>query len=573
MATDSSYTYQRVHGEAGELSDDDEGVGRRAAEDKQRGFEALVWFRRPSVFFLLPVFLLFNLAMGATSMPRTNVLISLICRKILFSAPLGPSGSTEQQLSARHGVGHSMGMNTTSGNYSSIVIGDHNPQCSINTVESATAMLTLWGNLIAGILGAIASPFWGRLSDRYGRVKPLAAASTVILSSEVVVVLIATLPDVISLNWVYLAFILEGFSGSFILIMALASSYAADCTRDSERNVALGWFHGSMFFGMAAGPAFGGYLGMSGGESRPLLIFYTALAMRVVGILFLLFVVPESLPLSLQSQPHPHSPSIRARIFSNPSQKAWTEKAKSANPLRILRIFMPTAERSRRDRGKQWNLIALASVNTIMFGAVMGAMNVMMLYSEFIFGWGNKESGTFLSIINIFRTLATVLILPLAISLSRRFFHQTSTHGFNTLDLLLLRLSILSDLIGYIGYALAPTGALFTVSGAVASLGAIGLATSEASMTKLVGSAKTGELLGALGFLQAMARIVAPTVANLTYSWTVDKAPQVVFWGIAVCFGGAGVVTFLIRPDEAGGAGESEEDEDAVPLQAQKDCC
>jgi hypothetical protein len=92
-------------------------------------------------------------------------------------------------------------------------------------------------------------------------------------------------------------------------------------------------------------------------------------------------------------------------------------------------------------------------------------------------------------------------------------------------------------------------------------------------MTKLVGSAKTGELLGALGFLQAIARIVAPTAANLTYSWTVDKTPQVVFWGIAVCFGSAGVVTFLIRLDKAGGVGKSEEDEDAVPLQVQKTRC
>jgi hypothetical protein len=327
--------------------------------------------------------------------------------------------------------------------------------------------------------------------------------------------------------------------------------------------------------------------------------------MRVIGILFLLIVVPESLPPSPQSQPHPHSPSVTAhlkQLFSNPSRKTWTEKAKSANPLRILRVFMPTAERSRRDRGAQRNLIALASVNTIMFGAVMGAMNVMMLYSEvrspyspyppsnkpslqfnpqyltepnlqFVFGWGNKESGNFLSTINLFRTLTTVLILPLAISLSQRFFHPASTHGFNTLDLLLLRLSILSDLIGYIGYALAPTGTLFTISGAVAALGAIGLATSEASMTKLVGSAETGELLGALGFLQAIARIVAPTVANLTYSWTVDRAPQLVFWGIAVCFGVAGVVTFLLRPDEAEGVGGSEGDEDAVPVQAQKNCC
>ena len=56
--------------------------------------------------------------------------------------------------------------------------------------------------------------------------------------------------------------------------MALASSYAADCTSESDRNVGIGWFHGSMFFGFAAGPIFGGFIGMSGG---PMVIFYTAL--------------------------------------------------------------------------------------------------------------------------------------------------------------------------------------------------------------------------------------------------------------------------------------------------------
>src|SRR5579862_6266702 len=107
--------------------------------------------------------------------------------------------------------------------------------------------------------------------------------------------------------------------------------------------------------------------------------------MRVFGILFLLLVVPESLPPPQQSHPHSHSPPVTAhlrQLFSNPTRKTWTEKAKSANPLRILRVFMPTAERSRRDRDTQRNLIALAATNTIMFGAVMGAMNVMMLYSE-----------------------------------------------------------------------------------------------------------------------------------------------------------------------------------------------
>jgi len=47
VAMDSHYAYQRVHGEAEELSDD--GRAAAGAENEQRRFEALVWFRRPSV--------------------------------------------------------------------------------------------------------------------------------------------------------------------------------------------------------------------------------------------------------------------------------------------------------------------------------------------------------------------------------------------------------------------------------------------------------------------------------------------------------------------------------------------
>ena len=94
-------------------------------------------------------------------------------------------------------------------------------------------------------------------------------------------------------------------------------------------------------------------------------------------------------------------------------------------------------------------------------------------------------------------------------------------------------------------------------------------------MTKLMPKSRTGELLGALGFLQAMARIVAPTVANLTYSWTVDRAPQLVFWGIAVVFMAAGAVSWLPRPQATENFehdGEDEEGEAMVPVGGAKHC-
>ena len=113
---------------------------------------------------------------------------------------------------SRHmgGSSPSMGDMPINGTVSSVIVGEHNAQCSTDKVESATAMLTLWGNLIAGILGAITAPLWGKISDSYGRIKPLAAASTVLLGSEMIVVLIAKLPDMLSINWIYLTYLLEG---------------------------------------------------------------------------------------------------------------------------------------------------------------------------------------------------------------------------------------------------------------------------------------------------------------------------------------------------------------------------
>lgn len=468
------------------------------------------------------------------------------------------------------------------GNYSAIIIGDYNPQCATKDVESATAMFNLWGNLITGLIAAAVTPFWGKLSDHFGRVKPLAASTTIIFVSEVVVVLVAKFPDTLSLGWMYLAFVLEGISGSFILIMALASSYAADCTQSKDRNVSLGLFHGSMFFGMAAGPAFGGYLGMSSGKSNPLLVFYTGLVMKAFGILFLA-LVPESLQLRV----HDRRPSrVQLHQYLHKAlQGSWAENLRHANPIRHLRIL--SASHSNVDKSTYRNLVSLAMINTILFGAVMGAMNIMMLYSEFKFGWGNNESGIFLSTVNIFRTIATVVVLPAIVMVSRRFSVSKGKSSFrhahgnatpdespskmDSLDINLLRISIFSDTIGYIGYAISPTGALYTVSGAIASLGAIGLAISEASMTKLLPASQTGELLGALGLLQGMARIIAPTVTGLVYSWTTETLPQLVFWGIAVFFAIAGILTlFLTTGTVESLRKEQERGEDLVPLQVSK---
>ena len=95
---------------------------------------------------------------------------------------------------------------------------------------------------------------------------------------------------------------------------------------------------------------------------------------RFLGIIFLICLVPESLGNHLErDEPHEtqtmkhHQPSIFKSMFV---------KAKHLDIFRIFRASTILDANVRR------NLLVLAGINTIMFGAIIGAMDVLLLYSE-----------------------------------------------------------------------------------------------------------------------------------------------------------------------------------------------
>ena len=59
---------------------------------------------------------------------------------------------------------------------------------------------------------------------------------------------------------------------------------------------------------------------------------------------------------------------------------------------------------------------------------------------------------------------------------------------------------------------------------------------------------RTGQLLGAMGLLHALARVVAPTVFNAIYAATVGTFTQLVFVCLTSVFGIAFVAAFFVRP-------------------------
>ena len=471
------------------------------------------------------------MAFGGTIVPKLNLILSLICKEY-----------EEERMAADPNF-----------RMLPVVAGSDNPQCQIPEVQALVSKFTLYLNLLAGILSAIVSPKLGALSDRYGRKLMMCCSTLGLLVYEVITTVVARYPETFSVNWILLGAICDGLGGSFIAAMALSYAYATDCTVPDKRNVAFGYYHGCLFAGIALGPLVAGFIIKATGNI--LSIFYLAIGAHGIFILWLLFVVPESVTKERQRIAREKLSSKDADIDyshrGSATRNTLTHLAKylrRGNLLAPLTILWPTEPGTNPQVRR--NLFFLAAVDTTMFGIAMGSMTVVLLYAEYMFDWDNYETSIFLSTVNIGRVTVLVVLLPLASRLMRGPSSTAVTQhsGCDNIDLGIIRVAILFDLLGYVGYATVRTGPLFILCGVIASAGGMGSPTLSSALTKHVPPERTGQVLGAMGLLHASGRVVAPTIFNLIYAKTVGGFTQTVFLCLASAFGLALIFSLFIRP-------------------------
>lgn len=437
---------------------------------------------------------------------------------------------------------------------------DNSGVCSSPSVLSGVAFLSTYRDLVTGILAAVMSYYLGKLSDRIGRVKVMALNGHGMLAAELVLLLVVAFPQKIDYRWLFLSFVLDGLSGSSPLLMATTSSYVTDTTTDKDRMVAMGWIQSGMFLGMAAGPALGTALSRLSGDDKPAAIFLYALICRILGLLCL-FLLPESLPVGISSKSADDS---RPHKRQSPCASLATFVRSTLSLSALDALFSPHTSLSDL-RLQRRNLVLLIAVTAIMMGTSMGVMDVMMLYPQAKFQWDMMTTGNFISIVNLCRMVSTMAILRLFMRLFSRGFRRGLFKSSNEVEtgtqnddgeamqeiqhahLPILRISLCSDILGYLGFGFAPSGAFFVVSGVLSSLSAMGLSASQATMSMLVAPEHVGKLMGIVGSVQALTRLISPPMINLVYGWTVSTLPQGVFFGIAAVVGAGLLMSHLIR--------------------------
>ncbi len=470
---------------------------------------------------MLPAFLPFCIAFGGIIVPKTYLILDLICEEYLSEkAAKDPTFK-----------------------FLPVLMGAENPQCRDPHVQSRVATFNLEANLLSGVFSAIVSPHLGSLSDRMGRKGIIDCASFGAFAAESITIIVGRNPGQVSVYWILLGAFLDGLCGSFTTAMALAFAYASDCSSPERRNVVFGYFHGTLFTGIALGPILAGYLiNLTG---TVMVVFYVALGCHAFFILFITLAVPESLSKERQLLAREKHRVARAES----PHKDWIARLKNYNLFAPLWVLRPTGEGSSSKLRK--NLFVLAAIDTMMFGVAMGTMQIIIIYAEYRFGWTAVNSSMYLSAVNICRVLGLVILLP---TLTRIFRgpvqEQSAGHkGADMLDINIIRGAILFDLLGYIGIAASQTGSIMFISGMVASLGGIGSPTLQSALTKHIPADRTGQVLGATGLLHALARVVSPTIFNLIYGQTVGIYAGIVFICLASIFVIVFILSWFLKPN------------------------
>jgi multidrug resistance protein len=139
------------------------------------------------------------------------------------------------------------------------------------------------GPLIASFSFAqlLSTPFWGKISDHYGR-RPLILAGLAFSAVSYVLFGLATTVAVL-----FISRIVQGASGGTI---AVAQAYVADTTAPEKRAQVLGWLSAATGAAFMVGPAIGSWAFQWGGHRAP---GFVAAGLCLVNLVLALRFLPE----------------------------------------------------------------------------------------------------------------------------------------------------------------------------------------------------------------------------------------------------------------------------------------
>lgn len=333
----------------------------------------------------------------------------------------------------------------------------------------------------------IAAPYWGRLSDRYGR-RPVLLIGLFASAVAYIIFGLAT-----SIWLLFLSRLVQGAGGG---TTGVAQAYVADTIKPAGRAKALGWLSAATSGGVAIGPAIGSFSHAYLGPSAP---GFVAAALCLINVAFAWRWLPES------RQPTPGAPAAKRPV--------WAAAAEV--------VEHPARPVSR--------LIWIYGVGMFAFSCLT---SVLALFLDAQFGVTEKTIGYFYSYVGALSfTMRSIFLGPIVAR-----FGETRTMRVGTGILVA----------GLLLYTVAPDVWALAF---IIPLVPIGTALLFPSTTALMSRASPREQLGTtMGVAQTfagIARVVAPLLATFAFQRIGHASP---FYLSAATVSVVGLMALRIEP-------------------------
>jgi MFS transporter, DHA1 family, tetracycline resistance protein len=305
-----------------------------------------------------------------------------------------------------------------------------------------------------GLTQFFCAPILGALSDRFGR-RPVLLGSIFGLGAMFLFSALAT-----SLTGLLLARILGGVMAANF---AVANAYVADLTKPENRAKSFGMVGAAFGIGYIIGPMVGGLLGSI--DIR--LPFYVAAGLSVANFMYGYFVVPESLP-----------PERRKAVN-------WRRATPIASLVGLARLKAVGV------------LVAVIAVANLAQFILHGTW---VLYTDFRFGWGPRETGLSLFVVGL---MAAVVQGGLLGRLLKKFGERRVVIA-----------GLASGALAYLAYGLTTVGwVMYAIIFANILAFAVGPAL-HAIVSKAADPSEQGVAMGSLSSLNSLMAVTAPFIGT-----------------------------------------------------------
>lgn len=482
----------------------------------------LPWWRRPSPWWLLTTIPISTITKSATLAPQITIYTQLVCEH-LASTNLTALDVPLKECAA-------------------------DPQVQATVAKLATVLTTTMG-----VLSCLTTGWWAQFSDRHGRTRVMGIGLLGFFFYDLVFIAVAKysvhLPGGYwNLIWGNLV---EGCLGGFTAAMAAYHAYIADTTLPGTRSHIFSLAMGLVYIGMAIGPALGSMIIAGTGEI--LSVFYLTAFVHLCFISYVWILMPESLAQDKMGVTYRRYFEARATSSARGSMRIMKKVVSSLDPLRVLMFpaehAVPARDRTHEKRNYNLAYIATAYGCSIL---LMGLMSYQFQYATWTFHWGTEELGFFLSLVSAVRAVHLMIVLPVLVRYMKHRqqkspirLNEDSERSSNppmhdpTVDIMLLRVSLLLEIVAYVGLTVVrhPTGFIaFSVCNALGS----GVSPAAQSLAleafTAQGGHESGRLFGALSVIQALSsQIVGPALFGFVYMATVASIPSAIF-GLSALF-------------------------------------